>query len=88
MKTNTKTNKEAKSKYDVEYTDTFGGDANYSWVRRTQIEAPTLLAAIRKAKRFVGLDGVRCKRVWPIRDFGAALVPYGSCTILFVNPIY
>jgi len=25
-------------KFDVEYTDTFGGEANYSWVRRTVIE--------------------------------------------------
>lgn len=28
--------------YDVEYTDTFGGEANYSWVRRTRIIMPEL----------------------------------------------
>lgn len=28
--------------YEVELTDTFGGDANYSWVRRAVIEAPDL----------------------------------------------
>ena len=27
-------------KYDVEYTDTFGGQANYSWVKRATITAP------------------------------------------------
>jgi hypothetical protein len=27
-------------KYAVEYTDTFAGEANYSWVRRAIIEAP------------------------------------------------
>lgn len=29
-------------KYDVEYTDTFGGEANYSWVRRATIIMPEL----------------------------------------------
>lgn len=28
--------------YDVEYTDTFGGDANYSWVRRATIVMPDM----------------------------------------------
>jgi len=28
--------------YDVEYTDTFGGAANYSWVRREIIAVPKL----------------------------------------------
>lgn len=28
--------------YYVEYTDTFGGEANYSWVRRTQVTVPEL----------------------------------------------
>ena len=29
-------------KYDVEYTDTFAGEANYSWVRRATINMPEL----------------------------------------------
>lgn len=28
--------------YDVEYTDTFGGEANYCWVRRATITMPEL----------------------------------------------
>lgn len=28
--------------YDVEYTDTFGGEANYSWVRRASVTVPEL----------------------------------------------
>lgn len=28
--------------YDVEYTDTYAGDANYSWVRRAVISMPEL----------------------------------------------
>lgn len=26
--------------YDIEYTDTFGGEANYSWVKRGKIAVP------------------------------------------------
>lgn len=29
-------------KYSVEYTDTFGGEANYCWVRRATIDMPEL----------------------------------------------
>lgn len=29
--------------YHVEYTDTFGGEANYSWVRRADITVPELI---------------------------------------------
>ena len=28
--------------WDCEYTDTFGGDANYSWVRRATVAMPEL----------------------------------------------
>ena len=30
------------NQYDVEYTDTFGGEANYSWVRRARVTMPEL----------------------------------------------
>lgn len=30
------------NQYAVEYTDTFGGEANYSWVRRATITTPEL----------------------------------------------
>lgn len=30
--------------YEVEYTDTFGGEANYSWVRRATVTVPELTA--------------------------------------------
>ena len=29
-------------KFNVEYTDTFGGEANYSWVRRATVSVPEL----------------------------------------------
>jgi hypothetical protein len=30
------------NKYNVEYTDTFGGEANYSWVKRKTIYMPEM----------------------------------------------
>ncbi len=86
MKTKTTSDNETNlGKYNVEYTDTFGGQANYSWVHRTQVTARNLKDAIKKAKNFVGLTGHRCRRVCAATDFGAALVPSHSCTILFVD---
>lgn len=32
----------ASHKYDVEYTDTFGGEANYCWVKRAVVSVPEL----------------------------------------------
>lgn len=37
-------------KYDIQWTDTFGGEANYCWVENSTIEAKSLQGAIRKAK--------------------------------------
>jgi hypothetical protein len=47
---------------DVEYTDTYGGDANYCWVRRAELTLPTGIsdrAIVRRAKAAMGLSGVR-----------------------------
>jgi len=30
------------NRYDVEYTDTFGGEANYSWINRKVVTMPEL----------------------------------------------
>lgn len=69
-----------------EYTDTFGGQANYSWVRRGQVELPENASAqtiARLVKRDAGLTGVRMVR----QDFGdmIELRPVGLCTVLFVT---
>jgi hypothetical protein len=44
----------AKRVFRVEVTDTFGGDANYSWVKRFKVEASTVLGAIGKVSREMG----------------------------------
>ena len=49
----------------VELTDTFGGEANYSWVNRKTIlvdENISDLKAVRLAKKAVGITGLKCKR--------------------------
>jgi len=73
-------------KFNIEYTDTFGGEANYSWVRRATIEVPdnaSDLTLVRLAKKVIGLTGVKCKR----EQWGDDIVlrPYSSCTICFIT---
>lgn len=76
-------------KFQLEYTDTFGGEANYSWVTRRTIEAPediSDLALVRRAKDAMGMNGVPCRR----EELGEtiALYPRRSCTVLFISPEY
>lgn len=74
-------------KFLIEYTDTFGGEANYSWVTRKTIELPSDVkdrTLVTKAKAEIGLTGVPCRKA----DFGEtiALYPVGCCTVLFITP--
>lgn len=67
-----------------EYTDTFGGEANYAWVNRgTLPNGLTDLQAMRRAKARVGLTGVRGRtyRHGDLTEFR----PYRMCTVLFVT---
>lgn len=73
------------NKFTVEYTDTFGGEANYCWVKRASFDVKTNSnrAILRKAKALMGLSGAR----GTTEDWNDTLVfkPYGSCTVLFVT---
>ena len=40
----------------VELTDTFGGEANYSWVTRFKVHASSVLGAVRKVGKETGLS--------------------------------
>jgi hypothetical protein len=76
-------------KFQVELTDTFAGQANYSWVRRAEFSLPdsaTDRAIVSRAKAELGLTGVRCRRT----DLGETmeLRPCGSCTVAFISPVY
>jgi hypothetical protein len=74
--------------FEAEYTDTFSGEANYSWVRRALFnvnEGVSDRSLVREAKRRLGLTGVRCYRE-EIGDM-IKLVPVGTCTVLFIYPV-
>lgn len=76
-------------KMHVEYTDTFGGEANYCWVRRTTLRLPcdiSDLAIMRRAKAAMGLTGVRGRT--DNHGDGFTFKPYGECTVMFVNTVY
>jgi hypothetical protein len=62
-------------RWNVEFTDTFGGEANYCFVRRFSVMASTMRGAARVAARHLGYSGRiasngQCGR-WDVR--GAAL---------------
>lgn len=72
--------------FDVEYTDTFAGEANYCWVKRASItvedDASTrdIMIAARAA---VGLTGTRGKL--DVVGDGYEYRPANTATILFVT---
>ena len=68
--------------YFIEVTDTFGGQANYSWVEKYCIEA-TDVTAVRRAKREIGWNGVRCDR-YDCGDY-IELRPRGMAQVAFIQ---
>lgn len=74
-------------KWNVEVTDTYGGDANYSWVRRYVIEAPdnaSRRALLRLAKRAAGYTGVKGET--SSMGEGFEFRPRRYCVIVFITP--
>ena len=75
-------------KYTVELTDTFGGEANYSWVKRKTLIVPdtiTDLALIRRAKSALGISGERTTT----EDYGDTITvrfPRHTCMLAFITP--
>jgi hypothetical protein len=71
----------AHSYYFAEVTDTFGGDANYCWVRRYKVRADTLLRAIWLVSR---ANGYSFRRQYDTGD----MVRYdarAACVCAFVS---
>lgn len=71
-----------------ELTDTYGGESNYSWVKRGKIECKlgenySDLAAVRRVKKAIGWSGYRCR----VNNYGnmIALYPVGMCQVCFIN---
>jgi hypothetical protein len=76
-------------KYNIEITDTYGGEANYCWVKRLDIEVDkdaSDLSLIRKVKKAVGWNGIRCRT--DILSDMIQLTPSGMCQTMFVTPLY
>ena len=73
----------------VEYTDTFGGEPNYCWVRRETLELPVglsdraIMRRLRKAMRLTGIKGR-----WIVFGDAWKFRPYKCQTILMANVVY
>ena len=70
--------------YYVEMTDTFGGEPNYCWVRRTVIQANSARDAMRLARREFGY---LAKHGRITRDYGDEIhwQPYSQCRVIMVR---
>jgi len=66
-----------KHQYFVEMTDTFGREANYSWVNRFLVTSTSELGAIRKVTKHTGYHARK------VSD-GQYRVP-GACMVYFLN---
>ena len=77
------------TKLNVELTDTFGGEANYAWVRRNVIQCnkPTIRARVRAAKAWAGWQGLRCfiERVPDVHETLIIRPRSGMCQVMFVS---
>ena len=70
----------------IEYTDTFCGKANYSWVKRFELTVPEELSdktLMRIAKELCGLAGVSGQ--WYKCGDSLKFVPANSNTVLFIT---
>ena len=73
----------------AEITDTYGGEANYAWVKRYEQTFPITAserAIVQHFKMLMDYTGVQCKRA----AFGDVieLRPYGECVVIFIQPEY
>jgi hypothetical protein len=74
---------------DCEYTDTFGGEANYCWVERATLTLPCSISdreMVRRVKAEFGLTGVH----GTTHNHGDSIEfrPAKACTVVFANVRY
>ena len=72
-----------------ELTDTFGGEANYSWVRRGTktlpgYDAPTERGIVKAAKAWAGWTGIYCNKE-NHSDGTITLKPRHMAQVLFIT---
>ena len=70
-------------RWNYEYTDTFSGEANYSWVKRGTVTVKPGASPVRAVKRALQLENVPFKRT----DYGdeIRLDERGACRVLFIT---
>jgi len=74
-----------------ELTDTFGGEANYAWVKRGVVELKlgetidsiTNLAIVRRVKAAIDWQGIHCETESWGDDI--TLRPRGMCQVCFIS---
>jgi len=71
-----------------EVTDTYGGESNYSWVKRGKVETKpgenySDRAAVRRVKKAIGWSGHPCR----VENYGdmIALYPRNACMVCFIT---
>lgn len=68
--------------YSVEFTDTFGGEANYCWIRRYEVKARSLRGAIVAGKRKAGFTG---RHTRSDMGEGCRIDFVGACIVGFID---
>ena len=74
------------AKFEIEHTDTFGGEANYSWCTRKVLKLPenvSDISLIRLAKRELGISKIRHRKEAYGDSIRLDLV--GCCEVVFIN---
>lgn len=72
----------------AELTDTFGGEANYSWVNHIELDIPdnlTDVGIVRRVKAAYGMTGARFGRRDSMGDTIALWYPDGNAVVLFIT---
>ena len=75
--------------WDIEVTDTFSGQANYSWVDRYAISTPddiSDLALVRRIKSVAGYSGIRGRT--EISGDSVEIRFPARCVVIFANVRY
>ena len=75
--------------WDIEVTDTFSGQANYSWVQRSKLRVPddiSDLALVRRIKSVTGYSGIRGQT--EISGDSVEIRFPGRCVVIFANVRY
>lgn len=72
----------------AELTDTFGGEANYSWVNRVELDVPdslTDVGIVRRVKAAFNMTGAKFSKRDNMGDGITLWYPDGNCVVLFIT---